>query len=44
MDCDYLYVVVVYDFDSNDVLADPIKNRQEVTIRDEFLKMHKILK
>ena len=39
-----LYVMVVYDFDSNLILAKPIKNRQAVTIRDAFLKMHKILK
>ena len=39
-----LYVVVVYAFDSNAILAKPIKNRQAATIRDESLKMHKISK
>ena len=36
--------MVVYDFDSNAILAEPIKNRQAVTICDAFLRMHKILK
>ena len=39
-----LYVMVVYDFDNNVILAEPIKNRQSATIRNVFLKMHKILK
>ena len=37
-------MMVVYDFDSNAILAEPIKNRQVVTICDAFLRMHKILK
>ena len=38
------YVVVVYDYDSNSILAEPIKNRQAATIRDAFLKVQKVLK
>ena len=38
------YVVVVYDYDSNSILAEPIKNRQAATIRDALLKIHKVLK
>ena len=39
-----LYVTVMYDYDSNAILAKPIKNRQAETIRDGLLKIHKILK
>ena len=39
-----LYVMVVYGFDSNVILSQPIKNRQSVTIRDVFIKMQNILK
>ena len=35
--------MIVYDFDSNMILTEPIKNRQAATIRDTFLKMHNIL-
>ena len=39
-----LFVVVMYDYDRNSILAEPIKNRQAETIRDLFLKIHKVLK
>ena len=39
-----LYVMVVYDYDSNIILAEPIKDRQAATILDVFLKTHKVLK
>ena len=39
-----LYVMVMYDYDSNAILAEPIKNRQAATIRDAFLNIHKVLK
>ena len=42
--CGNLYVMVVYEFDSNAILSEPNKNRHAETIRDEFIKMHKILK
>ena len=36
--------MVMYDYDSNVILVEPIKNRQESTIRDVFLNVHKIIK
>ena len=39
-----LYVMVMYDCDSNAILAEPIKNRQEATIRNDFLKIDNTLK
>ena len=39
-----LYVMVMYDYDSNAILAEPIKNSQAETIRGAFLKVHKIHK
>ena len=39
-----LYVMVIYDYDSNEILDEPIKNMQAVTIRNEFLKVHKVPK
>ena len=36
--------MVMYDYDSNEIRAKPIKNRQAATIHDAFLKIHKILK
>ena len=38
------YVIVVYDFEINAIISEPIKTRQAPTICDKFLKMHKILK
>ena len=39
-----LYVMVMYDYDSNAVLAKQIKNRQKSTIRYALLKIIRILK
>ena len=39
-----LYVMVVYDYDSNSILVEPIKNRQSETIRDALVKIHKFRK
>ena len=39
-----LYFMVMYDYDSNSILSEPIKNRQASTIRDALLKMHNIIK
>ena len=36
--------MVMYDYDSNTILAEPIKNIHAATIRDAFLKIHKFLK
>ena len=36
-----LYVIFVYGYDCNLILAEPIKHIQEATIRDAFLKMNK---
>ena len=38
-----LYVIFVYGYDCNLILAEPIKHIQEATIRDAFLKTNKIL-
>ena len=39
-----VYVMLMYDYDSNAILAEPIKNSQAETIRSAFLKVHKFLK
>ena len=39
-----LHVMVMYDYDSNAILVEPIKNRQAETIRDAFLNIQKVLK
>ena len=39
-----LHVMIVYDFDSDAILAELINNVQAVTIRDASLKMNKIYK
>ena len=36
--------MVMYDYDSNEILVEPIKNSQSSTIRDAFLNIHQILK
>ena len=36
-----LHVMVMYDYDSNEILVEPIKNRQSATTHDELLKIHK---
>ena len=38
------YVMVMYDYGSNEILAEPIKNSQASTTQDAFLKTHKVLK
>ena len=39
-----VYVMVMYDYDSNAILAEPIKNRKAATIHDAFLNIHKVIK
>ena len=34
----------MYEYDSNAILAEPIKNRQTETIYDALFKVHKVLK
>ena len=36
--------MVMYDYDSNAIMSEPIKKSQAETIRDTFLKVHKVLK
>ena len=36
--------MVMYDYDSNAILAKPIKNKQAATIRIDFINIRKILK
>ena len=38
------YFMVMYDYDSNAILAKPIKNKQAATIRIDFINIRKILK
>ena len=39
-----LYVTFMYDYDRNAILVEPIKNWWAATTRNEFLKIHNILK
>ena len=39
-----LYVIVMYDYDRNAIMAEPIENRQAKIICDAFLKIHKVIK
>ena len=39
-----LYVMVMYDYDSDAILPEPIKFRKASTIWGTFINMHKILK
>ena len=39
-----VYVMIMYDYDTNAIMAEPIKNRQAPTIRNTFLNIHKTLK
>ena len=39
-----LYVMVMYEYDSNAILSEPIKNRQAAAIRDFSLKFHNVLR
>ena len=36
--------MVMYDYYSNLILAEPIKNMQSEIVHDAFLKVHKVLK
>ena len=36
--------MVMYYYDSNSILAEPIRNRQTTTIHDAFLNIHKVVK
>jgi hypothetical protein len=38
------YVVVVYDYDSNAILAEPIANRRDTSIRNAISKLHQRLR
>ena len=40
----HLYVMVMYNYDGNKILDEPVKNRQAATICDSFLNVHKALK
>jgi hypothetical protein len=37
------YIFVLYDYDGNAILTQPIKNRQAATIRDAWLSLHQVL-
>ena len=37
------YIFVLYDYDGNAILTQPIKNRQTATIRDAWLSLHQVL-
>ena len=39
-----LLVMILYDYDSNAILAEPIKNRKAETILAAYEKMHRFLK
>ena len=41
---EHFYAMVMYDYDSNEILAKPIKNRQSETVHDVFFRIHKVLK
>ena len=38
------YLFILYDYDGNAILAEPIKNRQAATIKNAWLKLHSKLK
>ena len=39
-----MYVIVLYDYDSNAILVEPIKNRHAATICNAFINIHKVLR
>ena len=39
-----LYVMVLYEYDSNAIPDEPIENRQATIIHNDFLKIHNMLK
>ena len=41
--CGYKYIMIAYDYDSNKILAEPIKSRTSLHIKDAYQKMSKFL-
>ena len=41
--CGYKYIMIAYDYDSNNILAEPIKSRTILYIKDDYHKMRKLL-
>ena len=41
--CGYKYIVIAYDYDSNNILAEPIKSRTRLHIKDAYQTMRKLL-
>ena len=39
----YKYIIIAYDYDSNNILAEPIKSRTRLHIKDAYQKMRKLL-
>ena len=39
----YKYIMIAYDYDSNNILADPIKSRTSLHIKDAYQKLRKLL-
>ena len=39
----YKYIMIAYDYDSNKILADPIKSRASLHIKNAYQTMRKIL-
>ena len=39
----YKYIMIAYDYDSNTILAEPIKPRKRLQIKDAYQKMRKLL-
>ena len=39
----YKYIMIAYDYDSNNILAEPIKSRTSLHIKDAYQKMRKLL-
>ena len=39
----YKYIMIAYDYDSNKILAEPIKSRASLHINDAYQKMRKLL-
>ena len=39
----YKYIMIAYDYDSNNILAEPIKSRTSLHIKNTFQKMRKLL-
>ena len=41
--CGYKCIRIVYDYDSNNILAEPIKSRRSLHIKNYYQKMRKLL-